>query len=170
MIWILYYFFYCKRCYLDRDNYSTYLTAFCYVGFYRSFACITLLYVLLLLFLITGYDQLILCAHLISFPFRINKDVITIDIIIILNWKHFSFKANDEDCCYCGIGLIVMCASCSGKPSLLRPCLHGVGDPGLVGLVSFVFTLWRTQGLSYLQYQLILSPEVADMKGEIQAK
>ena len=27
----------------------------------------------------------------------------------------------------------------------LRACLHGVGDPGLVGLVSFVFTLWRTQ-------------------------
>ena len=24
-------------------------------------------------------------------------------------------------------------------------CLHGVGDPGLVGLVSFVFTLWGTQ-------------------------
>ena len=24
---------------------------------------------------------------------------------------------------------------------LLRACLHGVGDPGLVGLVSFVFTL-----------------------------
>ena len=23
-----------------------------------------------------------------------------------------------------------------------RACLHGVGDPGLVGLVSFVFTLW----------------------------
>ena len=28
---------------------------------------------------------------------------------------------------------------------LLRACLHGVGDPGLVGLVSFVFTLWGTQ-------------------------
>ena len=27
----------------------------------------------------------------------------------------------------------------------LRACLHGVGDPGQVGLVSFVFTLWRTQ-------------------------
>ena len=27
----------------------------------------------------------------------------------------------------------------------LRPCLHGVGDPGVVGLVSFVFTLWGTQ-------------------------
>ena len=27
----------------------------------------------------------------------------------------------------------------------LRPCLHGVGDPGLVGLVSFVFTLWGTK-------------------------
>ena len=27
----------------------------------------------------------------------------------------------------------------------VRPCLHGVGDPGLVGLVSFVFTLWGTQ-------------------------
>ena len=26
-----------------------------------------------------------------------------------------------------------------------RACLQGVGDPGLVGLVSFVFTLWRTQ-------------------------
>ena len=26
-----------------------------------------------------------------------------------------------------------------------RACLHGVGDPGLVGLVSFVFTLWGTQ-------------------------
>ena len=27
----------------------------------------------------------------------------------------------------------------------LRPCLHGVGDPGLVGLASFVFTIWGTQ-------------------------
>ena len=27
----------------------------------------------------------------------------------------------------------------------LRPCLRGVGDPGLVGLVSFVYTLWGTQ-------------------------
>ena len=26
-----------------------------------------------------------------------------------------------------------------------RACLQGVGDPGLVGLVSFVFTLWGTQ-------------------------
>ena len=33
---------------------------------------------------------------------------------------------------------------CSSK-SILRTCLHGVGDPGLVELVSFVFTLWRTQ-------------------------
>ena len=29
--------------------------------------------------------------------------------------------------------------------SILRACLHGVGDSGLVGLVSFVFTLWETQ-------------------------
>ena len=28
------------------------------------------------------------------------------------------------------------------KKGRLRACLHGVGDPGLVGLVSFVFTLW----------------------------
>ena len=35
----------------------------------------------------------------------------------------------------------------SAKTSImsLRACLHGVGDPGLVGLVSFVFTLWGTQ-------------------------
>ena len=26
-----------------------------------------------------------------------------------------------------------------------RACLHGVADPGLVELVSFVFTLWGTQ-------------------------
>ena len=26
----------------------------------------------------------------------------------------------------------------------LKACLHGVGEPGLVGLVSFVFTLWGT--------------------------
>ena len=29
----------------------------------------------------------------------------------------------------------------SSTKSPLRPCLHGVGDPDLVGLVSFVFTL-----------------------------
>ena len=33
----------------------------------------------------------------------------------------------------------------STKKTRLRACLHGVGDPGLVGLVSFVFTLWGTQ-------------------------
>ena len=27
----------------------------------------------------------------------------------------------------------------------LKACLHGGGDPGLVGLVYFVFTLWGTQ-------------------------
>ena len=27
----------------------------------------------------------------------------------------------------------------------LRASLHGVGDPGLVGLISLVFTLWGTQ-------------------------
>ena len=32
----------------------------------------------------------------------------------------------------------------SGHP-LLGPVYMIVGEPGLVGLVSFVFTLWRTQ-------------------------
>ena len=27
----------------------------------------------------------------------------------------------------------------------LKACLHGVGDPSLMGLVSIVFTLWGTQ-------------------------
>jgi len=31
----------------------------------------------------------------------------------------------------------------STKP--LRACLHGVADPGIVGLVSFVFTIWGTK-------------------------
>ena len=34
---------------------------------------------------------------------------------------------------------------CFRRIQRLRACLHGVGDPGLVGLVSFVFTLWGTQ-------------------------
>ena len=33
----------------------------------------------------------------------------------------------------------------SRNKAKLRACLHGVGYPGLVGLVSFVFTLWGTQ-------------------------
>jgi len=33
----------------------------------------------------------------------------------------------------------------SNTPVVFRACLHGVGDPGLVRLVSFVFTLWGTQ-------------------------
>ena len=35
----------------------------------------------------------------------------------------------------------------------LRACLHGVGDPGLVGLVSFVFTLCGTQNKRNLPHQ-----------------
>ena len=35
----------------------------------------------------------------------------------------------------------------------LRACLHGVGGPGLVGLASFVFTLWRTQNKRNLPHQ-----------------
>ena len=34
----------------------------------------------------------------------------------------------------------------------VRACLHGVGDPGLLGLVSFVFTLWGTQNKRNLPY------------------
>ena len=41
-------------------------------------------------------------------------------------------------------GKLMQCRSQTGKV-ILRACLHGVGDPGLVGLVSFVFTLWGTQ-------------------------
>ena len=37
---------------------------------------------------------------------------------------------------------------------LLRACLHEVGDPGLVGLVSFVFTLWGTQNKRNLPHQI----------------
>ena len=36
---------------------------------------------------------------------------------------------------------------------LLRACLHGVGDPGLVGLVSFVFMLCGTQNKRNLPHQ-----------------
>ena len=35
----------------------------------------------------------------------------------------------------------------------LRACLHGVGDPGLVGLVPFVFTLWGTQNKRNLPHK-----------------
>ena len=36
--------------------------------------------------------------------------------------------------------------------SILRACLHGVGDPGLVGLVSFVLTFWGTQNKRNLSH------------------
>ena len=39
------------------------------------------------------------------------------------------------------------------KVATLRACLHEVGDPGLVGLVSFVFTLWGTQNKRNLPHQ-----------------
>ena len=47
--------------------------------------------------------------------------------------------------------LLVICCYCIDTDEiprfflLLRACLHGVGDPSLVGLVSFVITLWGTQ-------------------------
>ena len=37
--------------------------------------------------------------------------------------------------------------------TIVRACLHGVGDPGLAGLVSFVFTLWGTQNKRNLPHQ-----------------
>ena len=40
----------------------------------------------------------------------------------------------------------------SATALLLRACLHGVGDPGLVGLVSFVFTPLGTQNKTNLPY------------------
>ena len=38
----------------------------------------------------------------------------------------------------------------------LRACLHGVGDPGLVGLVSFVFTLWGAQNKRNLPHLTVV--------------
>ena len=44
---------------------------------------------------------------------------------------------------------VLLLVYCPLKPScnhgFRRACLHGVGDPGLVELVSFAFTLWGTQ-------------------------
>ena len=39
-----------------------------------------------------------------------------------------------------------------GERNTLRACLRGVGDPGLVGLVSFVFMLWGTQNKRNLSH------------------
>ena len=51
--------------------------------------------------------------------------------------------------CFLVISFLTVFDFLSGEVSQniarLRACLHGVGDPGLVGLVSFVFTLWGTQ-------------------------
>ena len=40
---------------------------------------------------------------------------------------------------------LIIHESVFGNERSLKACLHGVGDPGLEGLVSFVFTLWGTQ-------------------------
>ena len=63
-------------------------------------------------------------------------------------------------CLHGGGGPQVGEVTCGGSPHLsckhdqikVRACLHGVGDPGLVGLVSFVFTLWGTQNKRNLPY------------------
>ena len=39
---------------------------------------------------------------------------------------------------------LIIHESVFGNERSLKACLHGVGDPSLVGLVSFVFTLWGT--------------------------
>ena len=60
--------------------------------------------------------------------------------------SHFQNKAK---CKYFLVKLNFICLGIKNhflnKSFTLRACLHGVGDPGLVGLVSFVFTLWGTQ-------------------------
>ena len=60
--------------------------------------------------------------------------------------SHFQNKAK---CKYFLVKLNSICLRIKNhflnKSFTLRACLHGVGDPGLVGLVSFVFTLWGTQ-------------------------
>ena len=44
-------------------------------------------------------------------------------------------------------------AELDNRVTRLRACLHGVGDPGLVGLVSFAFTLWGTQNKRNLPHE-----------------
>ena len=44
----------------------------------------------------------------------------------------------------------------------IRACLHGVGDPGLVGLVSFVFTLWNWNPYSAVIKKLYASKKVKE--------
>ena len=60
--------------------------------------------------------------------------------------SHFQNKVK---CKYCLVKLNFICLGIKNhflnKSFTLRACLHGVRDPGLVGLVSFVFTLWGTQ-------------------------
>ena len=41
--------------------------------------------------------------------------------------------------------LTILAPPCQHLLERLRACLRGVGDPGLVGLVSVVLTLWGTQ-------------------------
>ena len=44
----------------------------------------------------------------------------------------------------------------------IRACLHGVGDPGLVGLVSFVFTLWNWNPYSAVIKKIYASKKVKE--------
>ena len=60
--------------------------------------------------------------------------------------SHFQ---NKTKCKYFLVKMNIICVRIKNhflnKSFALRACFHGVGDPGLVGLVSLVFTLWGTQ-------------------------
>ena len=60
-----------------------------------------------------------------------------------LSFSSYIIQRMPRKACNCvSIVFAFMCGQ-AGE-TILRACLHGVGDPGLVGLVSFVFTLWGT--------------------------
>ena len=59
------------------------------------------------------------------------QEVLLFFLVIAKVTKVALMKSNERNICH--------------WDAALRACLHGVGDPGLVGLVSFVFTLWGTQ-------------------------
>ena len=77
-----------------------------------------------------------------------NKSVIEkMLLIVILRSMLFLFSRKlklsfyKDQIHFCSIRVFLMIPK--GLLSF-RACLHGVGDPGLVGLVSFVFTPWGT--------------------------
>ena len=74
------------------------------------------------------------------FQFLEAEDLVSVSAVCF-SWWQFVFRGRVSSPIQRALARCDEISLANTGSLYLRPCLHGVGDPGLVGLVSFVFTL-----------------------------